>query len=490
MFGDDIAFLGEHVPRSVGPGFQIDDAIEAVDFGAGQGRALGVGLRHAPGIKMAFDRIEHRADEMFLVDERIYPRRFIDRDDLEIHPEIPAARTRHLQPVQTFLRARQIEAARHMHAAGDAGDRLDLLVEIDRVLLQLGDIGIAVERVHAARGMPRRARSQLRALEQHDVFPAALREMIGDAGADDAPADDDDPCMRPHEGSLRWEGVRCVRAARGCAGMKTSTAANATRSSAARQENAVESEKTLAMAPVASGAASRGKPPKKATAEIAAPAETRGCEAASANPQGTIAAVPTPTIAKPTTLVAKPRWTATSPRPAAATRKESSIIVRSAACDRSASALTLKVAWHAKKNAAPSPAKTAHCGASRRSSSADQEIVALSQVMETPIVSPSTTSERDRMRARMGMGPPTLSPASGSIASATRTAAAARVASAIIPNAQGAALVASTLPRIAPIAPPAEAPPCSRAKIGVPKRRSIRAPSAFIVASSMPASTP
>ena len=163
--------------------------------------------------------------------------------------------------------------------------------------------------------------------------------------------------------------------------MKTSTAANATRSSAAKQQNAVESEKALAMAPVASGAGNRGKPPKKATAEIAAPAETRGCEAASANPQGTITAVPTPTIAKPTTLVAKPRWTATSPRPAAATRKESSIIVRSAACDRSASALTLKVAWHAKKNAAPSPAKAAHCGASRRNSSADQEIVALSQVI-------------------------------------------------------------------------------------------------------------
>jgi hypothetical protein len=33
--------------------------------------------------------------------------------------------------------------------------------------------------------------------------------------------------------------------------MKTSTAANATRSSAAKQQNAVESEKALAMAPVA-----------------------------------------------------------------------------------------------------------------------------------------------------------------------------------------------------------------------------------------------
>ncbi len=67
------------------------------------------------------------------------------------------------------------------------------------------------------------------------------------------------------------------------------------------------------MAPVASGAGSRGKQPKKATAEIAAPAETPGREAASAKPQGTIAPVPKPTIAKPTTLVAKPRWAADQP---------------------------------------------------------------------------------------------------------------------------------------------------------------------------------
>jgi hypothetical protein len=46
------------------------------------------------------------------------------------------------------------------------------------------------------------------------------------------------------------------------------------------------------------------------------------------------------------------------------------------------------------------------------------------------------------------------------------------------------------LPRIAPTAPPADALPCSRAKIGMPRPRSIRAPSAFIVASSEPAKTP
>ena len=43
------------------------------------------------------------------------------------------------------------------------------------------------------------------------------------------------------------------------------------------------------------------------------------------------------------------------------------------------------------------------------------------------------------------------------------------------------------LPEIAPIAVPLDAMPWRRARIGRPSRRSIRAPSAFIVRSSNPA---
>src|SRR6202030_2678770 len=85
-----------------------------------------------------------------------------------------------------------------MDAAGLAGDLLDLLVEIDGVLLQLRDVGVAVDRVHAAGGMPGRARGQLVALDEHDVAPAGFRQVVEDAGADDAAADDGDLNMRFH----------------------------------------------------------------------------------------------------------------------------------------------------------------------------------------------------------------------------------------------------------------------------------------------------
>src|SRR3546814_13931002 len=77
----------------------------------------------------------------------------------------------------------------HVDAAGLAGDRLDLLVEVDGVSLQLGDVGIAVEGVHAARGVPGRPGGELAALPQHDVAPAGLGQMIEHAAADNAAAD-------------------------------------------------------------------------------------------------------------------------------------------------------------------------------------------------------------------------------------------------------------------------------------------------------------
>ena len=82
--------------------------------------------------------------------------------------------------------------------------------------LQLGDVGVAVERVHAAGGVPGRARGELGALDQHDVGPAGLGEMIEHAAADDAAADDGDLDMRlscaPHptlSPQSRREGVKC-----------------------------------------------------------------------------------------------------------------------------------------------------------------------------------------------------------------------------------------------------------------------------------------
>jgi hypothetical protein len=85
---------------------------------------------------------------------------------------------------------------------GLAGDRLDLLVQVDGVGLELGDVRVAVDGMHAAGRVPGRARGQLRALDQHDVAPAGLRQVIEHARADDAPSDDHDAGMGIHRQAL------------------------------------------------------------------------------------------------------------------------------------------------------------------------------------------------------------------------------------------------------------------------------------------------
>ena len=69
---------------------------------------------------------------------------------------------------------------------------LDGFVQLDGVLLQLRHVGVAVERVHAASGVPRGPSGELFALKQNYVGPAGLGEMVENAGTDDTAADHDD----------------------------------------------------------------------------------------------------------------------------------------------------------------------------------------------------------------------------------------------------------------------------------------------------------
>ena len=79
-----------------------------------------------------------------------------------------------------------------------AGILLDLLVELDRVFLQLGNVRITIDRVHAARRMPGGAGGQLRTLQKHHIGPAELGQVVQDRTPDDTPADDDDTRMALH----------------------------------------------------------------------------------------------------------------------------------------------------------------------------------------------------------------------------------------------------------------------------------------------------
>ena len=85
-----------------------------------------------------------------------------------------------------------------MHAHALAAFGLDLLVKVDRIVLQRRDIGVVVQRVKARRRVPGRTGGQFGTLDQGHIRPAMSGQVVQDGGADDAAADHDRAVMGGH----------------------------------------------------------------------------------------------------------------------------------------------------------------------------------------------------------------------------------------------------------------------------------------------------
>ena len=142
---------------------------------------------------MPFHGVEHGADKLVGIDQGKQFVGFGGTDDLGIHAEITAFRMNALQPLESLGRRRQHDPAGHVQTDVLAGCFLDLAVQVNSVLLKLGDVGIAVDSMHAAGGMPGRSRGKLRSFQKHDIGPAEFCQMVQDRTSNDATADDDNP---------------------------------------------------------------------------------------------------------------------------------------------------------------------------------------------------------------------------------------------------------------------------------------------------------
>ena len=188
---DRVAVLDQDVPRPVRTLRQPRHQGVLADLRAGQLGTLHVGAGDAGRIDVTLDPVVQRTDEVLGVHHREEVPGLGWRDHLEFHPEVAAPGDGHAEEVHPVLRVGQHQPAAEVDRAALAGDLLDLLVEVDRVLLEARDVRVAVEGVHAAGRVPRRACGELAAFEKHDILPARLRQVVQDARADDSTADDD-----------------------------------------------------------------------------------------------------------------------------------------------------------------------------------------------------------------------------------------------------------------------------------------------------------
>ena len=116
-----------------------------------------------------------------------------------MHAQVTATGLRHLQPVEALWCVGKLQATRQVDAAILAGLLFNLFVQIDGVLLQAGNVWVAIERVHATGGVPCGTSSQLFALEQDNVGPAGLGEVIQHGGAYNAATNNNYACRSFHK---------------------------------------------------------------------------------------------------------------------------------------------------------------------------------------------------------------------------------------------------------------------------------------------------
>ena len=103
-----------------------------------------------------------------------------------------------LEHIHTFGCVRQSDAADMMQAAGHSCQRFELAVKLDRVTLQGGHVGIAIQGVKTACRMPGGSGSELGSLQQDHIRPAEFGEVVQNRTTHDAAADHTHLCVRFH----------------------------------------------------------------------------------------------------------------------------------------------------------------------------------------------------------------------------------------------------------------------------------------------------
>ena len=162
----------------------------ALDHHAALTGTFGHRLSDISGVNVAIFGVVDRAFQVVCLDQRPTLADLLWREPFVFHAaSLGSGGIEHIF-VHTLLRLRHAQVANHGEACVQAGFFFQCLVEIDRILVNMGGRIAHVEKRQQTSGVPGRARGQLVTFQQHHVFPARFREVVGNRGSDGATADD------------------------------------------------------------------------------------------------------------------------------------------------------------------------------------------------------------------------------------------------------------------------------------------------------------
>ena len=150
----DITLWRANNPAAIGLWLCARHRRKPVDLSAALTGASRISMGDTRGIHIAARLFEHDAADTVKIHQRMQAFGSIAGDLMEMQPVIFCLCCLQAQLMLTRLGLRQIERAGLEHAAALPGLCLQRLVEIHRVVLDTGDVGVVMQAVYVGCGMP------------------------------------------------------------------------------------------------------------------------------------------------------------------------------------------------------------------------------------------------------------------------------------------------------------------------------------------------
>ena len=198
VLGDDRAPLGHHVPVAAGSPGDVDDPVAELDPGTAPARDRG--HRHGPagGIGVPVARRVGAQQHAFGVEQRVQPGDLVGADQVALRADAAQHALHVAEPVDLIFVGREPDRAAAMPARGLTRFGLQALVKPGGVEMRLRHVEAADEVRDQPGRVPGRARGELALLDQHDIGPPLLDEVVKERDPHHAAADHDDARVRFH----------------------------------------------------------------------------------------------------------------------------------------------------------------------------------------------------------------------------------------------------------------------------------------------------
>ena len=200
--GADRALVGDDLVHPAVAQVDAGDPRALLDVGAEQAGAVGQGEGELAGVEVAVERDERGRDHAVGRHRREHRLRLGGRHELHLEAEALRPAGLALDLLVALARRRQPQPAELVPARILARLARQVGVEADRVLHHLGQADGRAQLADEAGRVPRRAVGEPVLLDQDDVAPAELGEVVEDAAAPDPAADHDRLRLVPHGRSL------------------------------------------------------------------------------------------------------------------------------------------------------------------------------------------------------------------------------------------------------------------------------------------------